>query len=105
MLLASDMWLVHCLTSCPSQMRVKAHDLGTPERVSTDANVVIKIGRNKFAPKFEKSAYEAKIRENLSRGSGVIPVKATDKDAGVSNIIIQIRAAGRLNFVIAINRG
>ena len=65
-------------------MKLVAYDLGSPSLESEEAEAVISIGRNKYAPEFTDDDYAASIREDLRVGRGVITVRADDEDQTVS---------------------
>ena len=78
-------------------IRLAALDGGSPAKKSPEAFVTITIGRNRFAPDFQKTPYTTKIRENLEMGRGVFSVTATDRDT-------KVRWAGELMvFPSAVN--
>nr|XP_009688570.1 PREDICTED: protocadherin gamma-C3 [Struthio camelus australis] len=64
------------------QMVLTAVDGGAPARSGTVQIRVNVTDANDNAPVFSKSAYEARVRENLPAGSLVLRVRATDADAG-----------------------
>ncbi|XP_067160741.1 protocadherin gamma-B5 isoform X1 [Apteryx mantelli] len=64
------------------QMVLTAVDGGAPARSGTVQLRISVTDLNDNAPVFSKSAYEARVRENLPAGSLVLQVRATDADAG-----------------------
>ncbi|XP_064376835.1 protocadherin gamma-B5-like isoform X5 [Dromaius novaehollandiae] len=64
------------------QMVLTAVDGGAPARSGTVQIRINVTDANDNAPVFSRSAYEARVRENLPAGSLVLQVRATDADAG-----------------------
>ncbi|KAM9226379.1 uncharacterized protein RG961_006851 [Leptosomus discolor] len=64
------------------QLVLTAVDGGDPVRSGTVQVRVNVTDANDNAPVFNKSVYEARVRENLPAGSLVLRVRATDADAG-----------------------
>ncbi|KAM8798901.1 protocadherin gamma-B5-like [Eudromia elegans] len=64
------------------EMVLTAVDGGSPSRSGTVQIRINVTDANDNAPVFSKSAYEARVRENVSTGSLVLQVRATDADAG-----------------------
>ncbi|XP_074912460.1 protocadherin gamma-B5-like [Buteo buteo] len=64
------------------QLVLTAVDGGDPVRSGTVQVRVNVTDANDNAPVFSKSAYEARVRENLPAGTLVLRVRATDADAG-----------------------
>ena len=64
-------------------VRIRARDMGNPPRRSPEADVQITVGRNRFAPEFDRLPYTISIRENYNTGRGVYSVVANDRDAKV----------------------
>ncbi|KAM8798899.1 uncharacterized protein ACNFOS_007609 [Eudromia elegans] len=64
------------------EMVLTAVDGGSPSRSGTVQIRINVTDANDNAPVFSKSAYEARVRENVATGSLVLQVRATDADAG-----------------------
>ncbi|KAM8798897.1 uncharacterized protein ACNFOS_007605 [Eudromia elegans] len=64
------------------EMVLTAVDGGSPSRSGTVQLRINVTDANDNAPVFSKSAYEARVRENVATGSLVLQVRATDADAG-----------------------
>ncbi|NWI10622.1 PCDGH protein, partial [Crypturellus soui] len=64
------------------QMVLTAVDGGSPARSGTVQIRINVTDANDNAPVFSKSAYEARVRENVPTGSLVLQVRATDADVG-----------------------
>lgn len=69
-------------TNAQYDFNIIAYDGGDPPR-SDFLRVIINVtDENDNAPEFEVKSYNVNIRENMSVGSEVIRVRASDKDAG-----------------------
>ncbi|XP_071425985.1 protocadherin beta-15-like [Pithys albifrons albifrons] len=66
---------------------VIAADGGSPPRSGTTQVHIIVLDVNDNAPVFTQEEYIGKVLENLSKGSVVLTVLATDRDAGVNGDI------------------
>ena len=68
-------------------MTVLAKDSGDPQKTS-DCTVFVKIqGMNEFTPEFERKAYVFTVPEDVSVGSIVGQVSATDNDDGPDGVV------------------
>ena len=65
------------------QIKLLANDMGRPRRISTEADVVITIGRNKNAPRFSQEIFHVDLTENYDVDRGVINLRAQDSDSRV----------------------
>ncbi|XP_076876271.1 protocadherin-16 [Brachyhypopomus gauderio] len=65
-------------------LTIIAEDHGTPQHSTTQVLSVQVIDVNDEAPWFEKTEYEAQIRENEAVGATVLTVSATDRDQGTN---------------------
>lgn len=63
-------------------LKVVAIDNGSPIQSSTCSVIIKVLDANDNDPKFSKRLYEFTVEENLSRGSHVGTMEATDKDLG-----------------------
>lgn len=68
-------------------LTIVAEDHGTPQHSTTQVLSVQVIDVNDEPPLFEKSQFEAQIRENQEPGSTVLTVSATDRDQGDLNVL------------------
>lgn len=71
-------------------LTIVAEDHGTPQHSTTQVLSVQVIDVNDEPPLFEKSQFEAQIRENQEPGSTVLTVSATDRDQGDLNILCDL---------------
>uniref|UniRef100_A0A4W4G0C1 Protocadherin-16 n=1 Tax=Electrophorus electricus TaxID=8005 RepID=A0A4W4G0C1_ELEEL len=65
-------------------LTIIAEDHGIPQHSTTQVLSVQVVDVNDEAPWFEKSEYEAQIRENKPAGATVLTVSATDRDQGIN---------------------
>lgn len=70
------------------QIIIAAVDAGTPPRTSSVRVNITVLDVNNHAPQFELSSYQVSILENVTLGTSIIQVVATDSDA--TNITYQI---------------
>ncbi|KAG1676563.1 Protein dachsous [Nymphon striatum] len=64
------------------ELKVVATDNGSPIQSSTSSVIIKVLDTNDNDPHFAKRLYEFTVEENLSRGSHVGTMEATDKDLG-----------------------
>lgn len=78
---------------------VIARDQGVPESLSSTAMLEVKVTDfNDNPPVFSEAIYSTAIPENLSIGSSVLRVQASDEDSGVNAIVtFQILAGNQQN--------
>lgn len=84
--------LLHDQTNKELHLSVMATDHGKPPMSSQVPVKLFITSQNQFAPVFVKKAYEVTIAENISVGSNVVTVSASDKDVGVN---------GKMSYAIA----
>jgi protocadherin Fat 4 len=63
-------------------LKVKAADGGNPSLSSTVTVYMNVIDRNDNAPIFDPVTYSVQIYENVTIGSSIVTVRATDVDSG-----------------------
>ncbi len=68
------------------ELLIMAKDHGHPQRSATTTLSVNVFDVNDNAPQFDKSVYNATVRENEPPHSAVITIHATDSDAGTSRV-------------------
>ena len=69
-------------------LNVKASDYGQP-RLSSNVTVFVNLqDTNDNCPLFSSSIYSSSVQENLSTGTFVTAVKATDKDSGLNGQVV-----------------
>ncbi|XP_007937235.1 protocadherin gamma-A11 [Orycteropus afer afer] len=69
-------------------LRLTALDGGVPIRQSTVSIRVVVLDVNDHIPKFTESVYRVSVPENLSSGTRVLVVNATDPDEGVNGEVM-----------------
>ncbi|XP_028399799.1 protocadherin Fat 4-like isoform X2 [Dendronephthya gigantea] len=81
-------------------IKIVATDQGTPSK-SSSVTVKLKVGdSNDNYPVFDESLYAVLISENMTVGSEVIRVTATDLDAGVNSELTYALTGGQGYFTI-----
>lgn len=79
------------------QFHVNVHD----GRFTTACKVRVNLNKNNHAPSFQESIYYTTVDENLSIGSTVLVMNATDMDTGVNaKLKYRIESGGFDDFVI-----
>uniref|UniRef100_A0A8C6VMR6 Cadherin domain-containing protein n=1 Tax=Naja naja TaxID=35670 RepID=A0A8C6VMR6_NAJNA len=63
-------------------LTLEAVDGGIPRRTGTAQIIIDILDNNDNVPQFEQTVYKVQIKENLSKGTLVIKVEATDTDMG-----------------------
>ena len=63
-------------------MRVRAFSPSRPDEGS-EAEVVVRVRRNKQSPRFQPPDYSVELPEDLAPGDVVVRMKATDEDQQV----------------------
>lgn len=70
-------------------LQITVQDHGTPISYQGTCNITVKVeDQNDNDPHFELSKYVATIAEDVSVGTSVLTVKATDADLGINAKII-----------------
>lgn len=82
---------INKLSIRPIQLTVQATDGGIPQLFSQVPVVINVQDENDFAPRFERSSYEAAITEQLEGGTSVITVRAIDLDGSAPNNVVFYR--------------
>ncbi|XP_075469162.1 protocadherin-23 isoform X2 [Ascaphus truei] len=67
---------------------VECHDLGSPRKSTTAKLNIIVLDENDNPPTFSKSQYRTSVREDLTIGSVVLNLLASDLDEGLSGEIV-----------------
>uniref|UniRef100_UPI00398EB44D protocadherin-23 n=1 Tax=Pristiophorus japonicus TaxID=55135 RepID=UPI00398EB44D len=67
---------------------IEASDLGSPQRTSTAELWIIILDENDNSPTFEKNYYRTFVNEDVSVGSSILQLIATDKDDGSNGEIM-----------------
>uniref|UniRef100_A0A8C5Q8M4 Cadherin domain-containing protein n=1 Tax=Leptobrachium leishanense TaxID=445787 RepID=A0A8C5Q8M4_9ANUR len=67
---------------------LECYDLGSPRRSSTAKLQIKVLDENDNPPTFSKSQYRTSVREDLTIGSSVLNLSASDEDEGLSGEII-----------------
>lgn len=90
------------MSSRPISILVRAEDLGVPSLSSEVLVTIHVLDMNDHAPQFEKSSYERSVPEDLSPGSAVLQVSATDGDASSPNneVIYRLHRGAKDKFII-----
>ncbi len=63
-------------------LTIVAEDHGIPQHSTTQVLSIQVIDVNDEAPWFERSEFEAQIRENQAAGTSILSVSASDRDHG-----------------------
>lgn len=82
---------INKLSIRPIQLTVQATDGGIPQLFSQVPVVINVQDENDWAPRFERSSYEAAITEQLEGGTSVITVRAIDLDGSAPNNVVFYR--------------
>ncbi|XP_051539152.1 protocadherin alpha-8-like, partial [Myxocyprinus asiaticus] len=69
-------------------LTLSAIDGGKPSRSGTTNIIVTVLDANDNAPVFSKAVYKAQVLENVSRGTTLIKLNATDPDEGVNGEVV-----------------
>ncbi|ESO93788.1 hypothetical protein LOTGIDRAFT_105163 [Lottia gigantea] len=79
-------------------IQVMARDQGTPQ-FSATLDLVIQIeDANDNAPKFDDQSYTKTVAENISIGTSLLKVSATDRDEGLNGVVRYLIIAGDENY-------
>ncbi|XP_027864172.1 protocadherin alpha-12-like isoform X12 [Xiphophorus couchianus] len=88
------------------QLSLTAVDGGTPARSGTMDLIINVLDINDNAPEFSKTLYKASVYENVTIGTSIIAMTATDLDAGMNGQVLYTLSAigrGKLNELFAID--
>ncbi|XP_014867691.1 PREDICTED: protocadherin alpha-9-like, partial [Poecilia mexicana] len=88
------------------QLSLTAVDGGTPAKSGTMDLIINVIDINDNAPKFSKTLYKASVYENVTIGTSIITLTATDLDAGMNGQMLYSLSAigkGKVNELFAID--
>ncbi|XP_038157739.1 protocadherin alpha-12-like isoform X2 [Cyprinodon tularosa] len=78
-------------------LTLTAIDGGTPAKSGTMALTINVLDINDNAPEFQKSLYKASVYENVTIGTSIITLTATDLDAGLNGeVLYSLSAVGRV---------
>lgn len=88
-------------------LMIMAKDNGTPSLSSKVPVIIYVHDVNDFAPEFQKPFYEEAIPEDLTSGTSILEVRASDRDGSSPNnaIVYRIQNGAKDKFVIGSDTG